>query len=225
LNFTVPDAIVFDFDGVLVLSEPLHLRATQEALALRGVPLTADEYYDRYVGYNDIDMFLTLARDRGLTWCSDDLQEMLTAKALRFEALEASAAITVPGAPECVRRMAEIAPLAIASGARRDEVQRILHRIGLETYFRAIVASGDTEFSKPAPDPYIAATAVLHARPECSIAIEDTAAGLAAAKAAGLRCIGITTTFPAARLALADVVVHSMDEITPDLVRALIVAA
>jgi beta-phosphoglucomutase len=213
-----PDSIVFDFDGVLVLSEPLHLRATQEALALRGITLTPDEYYERYVGYNDVDMLAQLAQDRGLTWCSDDLQELIAAKAFRFEALEETVDLAVPGAADCVRRMAALAPLGVASGARREEVQRILDRIGLASYFGAIVASGDTPFSKPAPDPYLAATAALRARPDRSVAVEDTAAGLASAKAAGLRCIGITTTFPSTKLNLADSIVGSMDEITVELV-------
>ena len=217
-----PQAIVFDFDGVLVNSEPVHLRATQDALAPRGIALSAETYYDQYVGYDDVGMFKALARDLGLDWCSDDLQELLVAKALRFETLEATGTMLVPGAAECVRRMAAVAPLAIASGARRPEIERILKRVGLDPYFRIIVASGDTEFSKPAPDPYVAAAAALRAQPRHTVAIEDTAAGLASAKAAGLRAIGVTTTFPAAKLQLADRIVGTLDEITVDLVRSLV---
>lgn len=217
-----PQAIVFDFDGVIVNSEPVHLQASQDALALRGITISAEEYYDKYVGYDDVGMFTALARDRGLDWCSDDLQELLVAKALRFEALEAAGTVLVPGAAACVRRMADLAPLAIASGARRPEIERILKRVGLDAFFPIIVASGETEFSKPAPDPYAAATAALRAQPRHTVAIEDTAAGLASAKAAGLRCIGVTTTFPASRLQLADRVVEALDDITADLVRALV---
>lgn len=217
-----PQAIVFDFDGVIVNSEPVHLRASQEALALRGITLSKEDYYNRYVGYDDVGMFTQLAADRGLGWCSDDLQEMLVAKALRFEALESSEMVLVAGARECVRRMADLAPLAVASGARREEIERILRRLDLHEFFQAIVASGDTAFSKPAPDPYLAATAALRARPERCVAIEDTAAGLASAKAAGLRCIGITTTFPASKLQLADAIVSSLDEITAELARRVL---
>lgn len=217
-----PQGIVFDFDGVIVNTEPLHLQASREALAVRGIELSDEEYYERYVGYDDVGMFNQLAIDRGLPWCSDDLQEMLVAKALRFETLEQSGAVLVPGAVECVRRMAEISPLAIASGARPEELERMLVRLSLRSYFLAVVGSGDTPFSKPAPDPYLEAAARLRAQPARAIAIEDTAAGLASAKAAGLRCIGITTTFPASKLSLADVVVNSMDEITADLVRSLV---
>lgn len=217
-----PDAIVFDFDGVIVNSEPIHLRATQDALAVRGVELSEEEYYGKYVGFDDAGMFVQLSMDRGLGWCSGDLQELIAAKALRFEALERGAALLSPGAAACVRRMAAIAPLAIASGARREEIERILARVELAGYFGTIVAAGETASGKPAPDPYAAAATRLKARPARTIAIEDTAAGLASAKAAGLRCIGVTTTFPASELALADAIVHSLDAITIDLVRGLI---
>jgi beta-phosphoglucomutase len=217
-----PQGIVFDFDGVIINSEPLHLAATRAALALRGVELADDEYYTRYVGYDDVGVFQQVAVDRGLPWCSDDLQELLVAKALRFEELEKAGAVLVPGAAECVRRMADLSPLAIASGARPVEIERILVRLNLRPYFRTIVGSGETPSSKPAPDPYIEAAARLGAQPSRTVAIEDTAAGLASAKAAGLRCIGITTTFPASKLSLADVVVESMGEITAGLVRSLV---
>jgi HAD superfamily hydrolase (TIGR01509 family) len=217
-----PQGIVFDFDGVIVNSEPLHLQASRDALATRGIEISDEEYYDRYVGYDDVGMFKQLAIDRALPWCSDDLQEMLVAKALRFEELEQTGAVLVAGAAECVRRMADLSPLAVASGARPEEIERMLTRLNLRSYFRTVVGSGDTPFSKPAPDPYLEAASRLRAQPARTIAIEDTAAGLASAKAAGLRCIGITTTFPGSKLSLADVVVQSMDEITADLVRSMI---
>ncbi|HSL20655.1 MAG TPA: HAD family phosphatase [Vicinamibacterales bacterium] len=217
-----PQGIVFDFDGVLVNSEPLHLRATQEALALRGLDMSEEEYYQRYVGFDDVTMFVELARDRGEIWCSDDLQELVAAKALRFEALERSVTPLVAGAAACVRRMADLAPIAIASGARREEIERMLGRAGLRPLFSAIVAAGDTPSGKPAPDPYAEAAARLRAQPARTIAIEDTAAGLASAKAAGLRCIGITTTFRADKLQLADVIVGSLDEVTAELVSSLV---
>ncbi len=215
-------AIVFDFDGVIVNSEPLHLAATRQALALRGLDISAEDYYARYVGYDDVGMLNQIAADRGLPWCSDDIQELLVAKALRFEALEADGALLVPGAAECIRRLAAVAPLAIASGARREEIERILARLNLASMFQLIVAAGETASGKPAADPYAAAVARLKAHPSRAIAIEDTAAGLASAKAAGLRCIGVTTTFPAAKLALADTIVTSLDEVTPELVRSLV---
>jgi HAD superfamily hydrolase (TIGR01509 family) len=221
-NLSAPQAVVFDFDGVLVNTEPLHLRATQEALALHGIVLTEVDYYAKYVGYDDAEMFAEVAKDQGVTWSSEDFRELIASKAWRFEALEKETPLLVPGADNCVRRLAEISPLAIASGARRDEIERILHRVHLSSYFRVIVAAGETVSGKPAPDPYRAVLDRLDAKPARTIAIEDTAAGLASAKAAGLRCIGVTTTFPASKLSLADRVVDSLDDVTPGLVRELV---
>src|SRR5512142_1161903 len=122
------EGIVFDFDGVLVNSEPLHLRSAQDALATRGLTVDVDEYYDRYVGYDDVGMFTEFARDHGVALDTCALTELLAAKAMRFAELEATDAVLVPGAADCVRRMADLAPLAIASGARRDEIERMLAR-------------------------------------------------------------------------------------------------
>lgn len=216
-----PQAIVFDFDGVIVNSEPLHLRATQAALGARGIALTPQDYYARYVGVPDAEMFRRIAADHNAAWCSDDLQELMAAKALRFEQLETSEAALVPGAAACIRRMADLAPLAVASGARREEIERLLARAGLLAMFRTIVAAGDTLSGKPAPDPYLEAAARLGATPARAVAIEDTPAGLASARAAGFRTIAITTTFPPETLGLGDVVVNALDSITPDLVRRL----
>jgi hypothetical protein len=141
-KLAAPQAIVFDFDGVIVNTEPLHLQASRDALATRGIGISDEEYYSRYVGYDDVGMFRQLAIDRSLPWCSDDLQEMLVAKALRFEQLERVGAALVPGAAECVRRMADLSPLAIASGARPDEIERMLTRLQLRSFLRTMVGSG-----------------------------------------------------------------------------------
>ena len=197
------DGIVFDFDGVLVNSEPLHLRSAQDALATRGLTVDPGEYYDRYVGYDDVGMFVHYAQDHGIALDTCALSELLAAKAMRFAELEASDTVLVQGAAECVRRMADVAPLAIASGARRDEIERMLGRVGLARYFPTIVAAGETAFGKPAPDPYARAAELLGSAPARTLAIEDTAAGLASARTAGLICIGVTTTFPVSKLQAA----------------------
>jgi beta-phosphoglucomutase len=217
------EGIVFDFDGVIVNSEPLHLRSAQDALATRGLTVESGEYYDRYVGYDDVGMFTEYAREHGIALDTCGLSELLAAKAMRFAELETSDAALVPGAAECVGRLAGLAPLAIASGARRDEIERMLARAGLARHFPVIVAAGDTAFGKPAPDPYARAARLLGATPARTFAIEDTAAGLASARAAGLLCIAVTTTFPASKLQVAHRIVGSLDEITVDLLRAIMV--
>jgi beta-phosphoglucomutase len=112
-------------------------------------------------------------------------------------------------------------PLGIASGALRHEIEMILKRAHLDRHINFIVASGDTPNSKPAPDPYARAAALHGVAPGDCVAIEDSRWGIESAKTAGLKCVGITTTYPAQELASADRVVASLDEFTADLIREL----
>ena len=126
-----------------------------------------------------------------------------------------------PGATACVERLAAEFPLGIASGAHRHEIEAILRAGGLDRYFRFIVASGETPNGKPAPDPYLRAAA-LHGLPAAAcVAIEDSRWGISSAQTAGMACIGITHSYPAAELTDAETVVSRLDEITPALIRQL----
>ena len=214
-------ALVFDFDGVLADSEPLHLRAYQEVLAPRGLSLTRDDYYDKYLGFDDVGVFWQLAEDRGWSIDARDVETLIEEKARRFDALVHTTDVLYPGAAACVERMAAAFPLGIASGALKEEIQRILARGGLGDRFRFIVASGDTPSSKPAPDPYRLAAELHGVPPATCLAIEDSVQGLESARAAGLACLAVTHTYPADTLGSADRIVASLDEITPALVRRL----
>jgi beta-phosphoglucomutase len=216
-------AVVFDFDGVIANSEPLHFRAYRDALAVRGIPLTDLDYDDRYLGFDDVGAFEAIARDRGVRLSAGEVAGLVAEKAARMEVLEREASVLFPGARDAVKRMADTWPAAIASGAIRAEILRVLQREQLRSYFRAIVGAEDTARSKPAPDPYLrvvdllseAMGSHLHAS-EC-VAIEDSRWGLESARAAGLHAVGITHTYPADALAGAEVVIDHLDRLTPDL--------
>jgi beta-phosphoglucomutase len=214
-------AIVFDFDGVLADSEPLHLRAYQKVLSPFGISLSKEDYYTRYLGYDDEGVFTRVAAANGLPLDERQLQTFIAEKARVFDAVIGSEEILYPGAAACVTRMAERYPLGIASGALRHEIEAILRCAGLFQHFRFIIGSGDTPQSKPAPDPYRRA-AELHGIPpaEC-VAIEDSGWGIVSAKSAGLACVGITTTYSRPHLADADRIVESLDEFTPALIESL----
>jgi beta-phosphoglucomutase len=208
-------AVVFDFDGVLADSEPLHLRALQEVLAARGIALGPEEYYATLLGFDDAEALEVLSRARGLTLDADERRAINTDKAARFAALQASSDALFPGAASLVTRLGAAVPLAIASGARRDEITRTLAHAQLTPAFRTIVASGETPRGKPAPDPYARAVGELGVDPSRAVAIEDSRWGLDSARAAGLRAVGITHSYPAHELAPhADLVVASLNEIT-----------
>ena len=220
--------VIFDFDGVLADSEPLHLRAYQEVLAERGMTLGAADYYDRYLGFDDDGVFRTVWRDQGLAIDEETLTELIRVKGERFEALAGRGEALFPGAADCIRRVAAEVPIAIASGALAPEIEMVLDAAGLRRHFRAVVASGDTPRSKPAPDPYLRALELL--RPNvtaagldpagCVFAVEDSMWGIESALAAGLRCVGVAQTYPASRLEAAHVVVPTIADVTPEVLRA-----
>lgn len=214
-------AVVFDFDGVLANSEPLHLQAYQAVLGELGVTLGRDEYYQQYLGFDDATAFRTLSDRRGLGWEAQEITGIISRKAVIFDEIVASTDVLYPEAVACVERLAADLPLGIASGALRHEIEAILRRSSLEKHFRFIVAAGETARGKPAPDPYRRA-ARLHSRPpEQCVAIEDSRWGIESAKDAGLHCIGITTSYPARDLPGADAIIGSLNEFTVDLLTRL----
>ena len=217
-------AVVFDFDGVIANSEPLHFRGFHDVLAARGVELSEREYYERYLGYDDVGAFEAIAADRGARWTSADVGDMVSAKAVRLEALEQETSLLFPGAAEAIRRFAAQCPLAIASGALRAEILRILDREQLRHYFVDVVAAEDVQASKPAPDPYVRALERLTAAlgtafpaADC-VAIEDSHWGLESARHAGLTTVAVAHTYPREALAAsADLVVPDLAALTWEL--------
>src|SRR5688572_23598415 len=213
-------AIVFDFDGVIANSEPLHLLAFQQALAEDGVELSATDYYSRYLGYDDVGMFETLGRDRGMAMQSARVAELVARKGDRMQDLMRSGSVLFPGALEFIREAAAAVPIAIASGALRHEIDEIIDAAGVADLFATIVAAGDTPESKPSPAPYRLAFEQLRERtgrpldPRRSVAIEDSRWGLESARGAGLRLVAVTSSYPAEELTNAELVVKGLGALT-----------
>lgn len=209
-------AIILDFDGVIADSEPLHLRAAQAALDEDGIALTPDEYFARYLGYDDVGMFRQLGADRGLGWSERHVAALVARKGVKLQELLQAGAVLFPGAAEFVRRAASEVPVAIASGALRHEILEIVTAAGIAGHFSTIVASGDTPDSKPSPEPYRLAFARLRERsgrdldPRRTVAVEDSRWGLASAQGAGLRCVGVTSSYPADELPGAELIVAGL---------------
>ena len=220
-------AVVFDFDGVIANSEPLHFRAYRDVLADRGLTLTEAAYYERYLGYDDIGAFRAIAADGGVTLDEEAVAGLVARKAQRLEALEHDGSVLFPGAREAIQRIAAVWPTAIASGALKPEILRVLDHEQLRGFFPIVVSAEDTAASKPDPAPYLRAVALLGAgieqlHPSECVAIEDSRWGLVSARAAGLRTVGITHTYSASELEeAADAVITHMDQFTPELVAGL----
>lgn len=223
-------ALVFDFDGVLANSEPIHFIAFRELLASVGIPLTADEYYADYLGLPDEEAFVRALRAYRQDADPARVRELVARKSDRMRQLYEGDAVMFEAAIACVRRFAGVRPLAIASGALRAEIEILLDRAGLRGFFGAIVAAGETARSKPAPDPYVRALALLRESgamaadvpPAACVAVEDSPRGLESARRAGLRCIAVTSSYPAEALEAADMVLSSLDALDGALVSRLL---
>ena len=217
-----PQAVVFDFDGVLADTERLHFLAFRDVLASRGWSLTEPDYYARYLGFDDAGLIAEFARDRNVQLAPGEQVELVRLKSDRFQEHFAAGSVLFPGASEAVRRLASRFRLGIASGALNHEIHTVLSVTNLRDAFSVVVGAEDVRRTKPAPDPYLAATRQLDVSPSSAVAIEDSRWGLESARSAGLRTIAVTTSYPSSALTLADVIVDSLDKVTIDLVSGLL---
>jgi HAD superfamily hydrolase (TIGR01509 family) len=207
----LPAAILFDFNGVIVDDEPIHGALFREALAEFGIALEKASYDARFIGLNDREGFRVALRDAGRAGEAEDdalIESIIQRKSARYCEIAARGAWLFAGARELIDWLAERRPLALVSGARRREIEFVLAREALRERFEIVVSGDDVSRSKPDPEGYLRGLAGLRARrrelsavePAGALAIEDSLAGVRAARAAGLRCFAVAHTFPAASL-------------------------
>lgn len=195
-------ALLFDFNGVLSEDGPLQCAVFQELFEAAGRPLTEDEYFAELVGLSDLD-----AVERWLGRRDRDLAERHS----REFVARAGNGSTVPRrVRRAVRAAARRVPLAIVTGAPRAEVDAVLAGCGLDV-FRVLVTAADVDRGKPEPEGYLRALGLLDVGPADAVAIEDSAPGIAAAKAAGVRCVAVAGTQLHSRLAAADMIAPRLD--------------
>jgi HAD superfamily hydrolase (TIGR01509 family) len=213
-------AVIFDFNGVIVDDEPLHLELFQRVMAEEGVSLTEEAYREKYLGYDDRGCFIAALSDAGRN-DSDRIDQLIARKAAYYQDTIKERCPLFPGVIELVRRLAESFPLAIASGALRDEIELVLGRGGIRDRFRVIIAAEDVSVCKPDPEGYLKALAALNAsgpekQPNECLVIEDSIAGIEAAKRAGMRCLAVTNSYAAEELREADWIVSSLVDYDPE---------
>jgi beta-phosphoglucomutase len=221
-----PRAILFDFDGVLADSEPLHLRAFQHVLASLGITLTPEAYVADYLGFDDRGVFTEALRAAGRPTSVADIEALMRRKAVGFRRILESEVRIYPGVTAFVSACAGL-PLAVVSGALREEIDLVLQRAGIRTAFTTIVAAEDVAEGKPDPEGYLRGLAALRgaAGPieaaECLV-VEDSLAGLEAARRAGMRRLAVTNSYRSDELRhAADLVVSTLEGLTLASVRPL----
>ena len=215
-------ALIFDFDGVVVDSEPLIFELTREMAAQKGWTISEEDYFQNYLALDDRGIVERLYQSHGLVADRATRDELVQWKFHQYARRIRNGLPPLPGAVEFVRRVAARFPLAIASGSLRSEVEHLLTKLGLRESFQLLVTSDDTENSKPDPEIFLKARAGLNllARfqeeplkaSECLV-IEDAPAGVRAAHSAGMKCLALAHSRPARELAHADWLVGGFAEV------------
>ncbi len=203
-----PRAVIFDFNGTISDDEPILYGIYAAMFVAQGRPLTGEEYVDELAGHSEEEIIgRWLGRDR------PDLDELVADRIARYRDAVADGSTVYPEVREAVRYAAERVPVAIVSGAAREEIVPVVEAAGLTPHLHAIVAADDVAEGKPHPEGYLRALELLGAGIPAGevLVFEDTEVGVASAKAAGMRCVGITRTLGAARLAGADELIPAID--------------
>lgn len=219
------EAVIFDFDGVIVDTEPLHYAAFQRLLEPRGLGFSWDLYVETYMGFDDRDAFIEAFKGHSEGLSALQLQELIERKAVLFQEIISDGINAYPGVVSLIKRIkASNTPLAISSGALRSDIEPILKTLGITDCFDIIVTAEDVARSKPDPESYRLAYSrlnefhSLNLTVEQVLAIEDTPAGISAAKGAGLHVLAVTNSYPAAHLSQADVITSTLD--LPEIIAA-----
>jgi len=185
-------AVLFDMDGVIVDSEPLHVAAFQATLKNYGYSLSDEQYKQHFAGKTDEAGFKQYFDFIGETV---DLPVIMDKKATAYLELAADRLVPYPGVIDFIKSLAEQGtPLALVTGSLRAEAEVTLKTFGLTGFFSSIVAAEDISRSKPSPEGYLKGARALRAMPSDCIVIEDAPSGVKAARAAGMRCLAVTTT-------------------------------
>lgn len=225
-------ALLFDFNGVLVDDEPVHLELLHQVLAEEGVELTPEDDPAELLGLDDRGRFTALLAAAGRPAAPETLSRLIARKAAYYQLrIRQQGYPFFPGATELIRAAADAGlMLGVVCAARREEVEGALEQLAVGQCFKALVTAEDVRESKPDPEGYRRGLELLNALPPLPsrllhphevLAIEDTPAGLAAAAAAGLLTLGVAHTYPPAELTAADHVVPSLADVSLGRIREL----
>jgi len=214
-------AVIFDFDGIIVDTEPIHYQAFQEVLNPLGLGYPWDEYIELYIGFDDRDAFREVFRKASKELDEQLLDGLIKEKADVFERIVSAGVRPYPGAVELVRSLSGVIPVALCSGALSRDIGPILRQLSLSDAFDVVVTADDVRASKPDPESYLLAfSRLVMAFPEKNItpaeclAIEDTPSGIASALKAGLGVLAVTNSYPAEKLGDAASITDTLETFT-----------
>lgn len=223
-------AVIFDFDGVLVDTEPIHYQAFQEVLRPFHLGYSYERYLEHYIGFDDRDAFREVFHESGCELTGEKLNSLIRLKAEEFKRIVSKSVESFPGANALISELQFCnVPMAIASGALKSEIEMILRFLGIGKAFPVIVAADDVNRSKPDPETYMLALEKIKTQmlkkdldPGLCVSIEDTPSGIESAKAAGLVVVGVPHSQAPERLKKADHVVGSLSKLNVSLLNELV---
>lgn len=215
-------AVIFDFDGIMVDSEPLHHQAFCSVLEKRNLPLSWEDYYARYLGFDDRDVLRMRFEEAGLALDDELMRQVVDEKAKAFvDLIRVKGVSPYPGVLELVRLLEKKLAIALCSGALASDIEPILEILHLANAFEIRVTADQVHASKPDPESYREVFRLLAAAhpgkitdPARCVAIEDTPAGILSASGAGLHVLAVGNTYPREALSGARRVVDSLEEVT-----------
>jgi beta-phosphoglucomutase len=218
-------AIIFDFDGIIADSEPVHFAVFQRMLGEMGLFLSKEEYYAEYLGYDDKGCFVAFLKAHGRPVSPEVIQRLVAQKGAAYLEYIRRQLVIFPGVREFVRSAAARHRLAICSGALRHEIEFILEEAGIRKEFEHITSAEDVRRGKPDPEGFSHALASLNRlhpgdllRPVDCLVVEDSLPGIEAAHAAGMKVLAVANTHPADELGEADAVTPSLTDVDLDAV-------
>lgn len=223
-------AIIFDFNGVILDDEPLHFKAMQEAVAGFGITLTEEAYWDKYLPFDDNECLKAICLDHSVRLSDEDRKHALQTKIVTYHRRMENRFPLFPGVAPFIASAAQRYPLALASGASREEIETTLKATGLNRHFLVVVAAEDFSLGKPHPESFLLAMQKLNAvlarksssiMPYECLVIEDSISGVAGARAAGMLCLAVSNSYPPEKLLEANRVVGSLEEVRVESLPAL----
>lgn len=216
-------AVIFDFDGVIVDTEPLHFKAFNQVLLSYHLQISWDDYCTIYMGFDDRDAFTEIFKQHSLTLQPPLLKSLIQEKTDAFQSIIANGVTPYPGVCELITLLFQHKiPIAICSGALYSDIEPVLQQLGINSYIPVIVTADMVTKSKPDPESYLLAFRKLAAHwqeytlsPATTVAIEDTPAGISSAIQAGLRVIAVTNSYPQHHLTQATDIITSLERLHP----------
>lgn len=213
-------ATLCDYNGLLVDDEQVHLDAFRAVLGRRGIELSTEDYWEKYLGFDDVGAFRAVLTDAGHAPTDAEVRALVEEKKPEYLTRAEGTLRAFDGAADLVRRRAALGPVWIVSGALRDEIALGLDVLDVRDCIAGVIAAEDVALAKPDPEGYLLGierlTASLGAeRARRALVLEDSLAGVTAAHGAGLLCATPTHSYPADALVAAgsDLVVAVLDEI------------